>query len=347
VACGEPLSLSHVPSDRVIRIAGPSAEQLVIVLDPLPDGAPVVIRYRVPASPVSALAVVDDALAKLEIVARELFPAWLLGADAIATSSDFDRRVVRELARRMASTTEHFGPFLADVAEAALSGRDVARRYEPETRARGLARIIGDAYGRASVVLLVAPADGLDETEQQGVAAACQWLAAHGAFGVWLTGDALPAIDRFPTWQLALPSFVEQLTASNPAQILPAIDYPPVAGRPHPASIAEQTLERCLAACDWAVGRTWNQVHASHSLVPPIRVDLMWPDERCVVELDGPDHRGVLKYADDRRRDNGLVLDGFAVLRFTNDEVTDDPQRVLGTIERLLAKKRSDGGKVL
>jgi very-short-patch-repair endonuclease len=73
----------------------------------------------------------------------------------------------------------------------------------------------------------------------------------------------------------------------------------------------------------------------------------MWPRERCVVEIDGPDHRGVLKYADDRRRDNGLVLDGFAVLRFTNDEIDDDPARVVGTIERLLVEKRNGEGKPL
>jgi Protein of unknown function (DUF559) len=299
------------------------------------------------ACPVSPLAVVDDALDRLEAVARELFPAWLPEADVITTSSDFDRSVARQLARRMASTTEHFGPFLADVAEAALSGRDVARRYDPETRARGLARIIGDAYARTGVVLHVALDEGLSDEEQRRVASACEWLVAHAAFGVWLTDGALPAVDRVPTWHLAVPAFVERMAPPEHAHVAPTIEYPPVAGRPHPASIAEQTRERCLAACEWAVGRLWNQVHASHSLLPPIRVDLMWPDERCVVELDGPDHRGVLKYAEDRRRDNGLVLDGFAVLRFTNDEIADDPQRVVGTIERPLAKKRQDGGKVL
>jgi very-short-patch-repair endonuclease len=69
----------------------------------------------------------------------------------------------------------------------------------------------------------------------------------------------------------------------------------------------------------------------------------MWVDERVVVEIDGPDHRGVLKYADDRRRDNGLVLAGFAVLRFTNDEIADDAARVLAMIERLLSSKREEG----
>ena len=72
----------------------------------------------------------------------------------------------------------------------------------------------------------------------------------------------------------------------------------------------------------------------------------MWPEHRCAVELDGPDHRGALKYADDRRRDNTLVLDGYAVLRFTNDEVIDDVARVLATIERLLSDRKPWRGDI-
>jgi very-short-patch-repair endonuclease len=342
VTCGEPLSLSHIPTDRVVRIEGPSAEQLAVSLDPLPDGAPVVIRYRLPDSPASLVEVVDDVLNRLEAIARALFPAWLPEAEVVTTSSDFDVRVVRGLARRKASITDHFGPFLADVAEAALYGRVTTRPCEPELRARGLARIIGDAYQRRGVVLLIEADEGLSDDAERRAAMACEWLAGHG-FGVWLSDGALPAADRFSTWSVTVPAFVEQLAPTR-GRPTPALEYPAVAGRPHPASTAEQTLERWLARCDWALGRVWNQVHASHSLTPPIRVDLMWVDDRVVVEIDGPDHRGVLKYADDRRRDNGLVLDGFAVLRFTNDEIADDPQRVVGTIERLLVKLRADEG---
>jgi very-short-patch-repair endonuclease len=68
----------------------------------------------------------------------------------------------------------------------------------------------------------------------------------------------------------------------------------------------------------------------------------MWPAERVVVELDGPDHRGALKYADDRRRDNALTLGGYAVLRFLNDEVTADMSRVLAMIEELVVARRRD-----
>ncbi|MET0702622.1 MAG: DUF559 domain-containing protein [Mycobacterium sp.] len=338
VASGQPLSLSQVPNTEVVRLAGLTDEQLAVSLDPLPADAPAVIRYRPPADPASPAAVVDDILDNVEAVARDLFPAWLPEAEVIAASSDFDCRVVRELAGRKAAGSAHFGPFLADIAEAALRRRPAAAQFDPELRARGLARIIADSYGRPDVVLLVA-GDG-----DRRVATACEWLAGHG-FGVWLAPGALASVDRFRTLMLPVPDFVDALVAPAPRTApAPAAEYPALAGRPHPASVYEQALEHALARCEWAVGRTWNQEYASHSLAPPIRVDLMWPRERCVVEIDGPDHRGALKYAADRRRDNGLQLDGFAVLRFTNEDIGDDPQRVLADIEKLLRSKRTDEG---
>lgn len=343
---GEPLSVTHVPTDRVVRLAGLTDEQLAVGLDPLPEGAPVVIRYRIDPREPSQRAIVDDALAGLESMATSLYPAWLPEAASIETSADFDLRVVREVAHRRAGTSAHFGPFLADMAEAAQSGRAPDDRLAPDVRATGLARIIADSYRRSGVVLLVgAPAPDVAEPGQRAIAAAFEWLAQHG-IGVWLTGDVLALVDRYPTWQLPVPEHVSALSAGAAVDAAPHVGYPPLAGRPHPASAAEQELERRLARSEWASGRTWNQHYASHSLAPPIRVDLMWPAERCAVEIDGPEHRGSLKYAADRRRDNGLTLDGFAVLRFTNEEILDDPLQVLAVLESLLSKKRHDEGNL-
>jgi hypothetical protein len=69
----------------------------------------------------------------------------------------------------------------------------------------------------------------------------------------------------------------------------------------------------------------------------------MWRQCRCVVEIDGPDHLGILKYADDRRRDNTLALSGFTVLRFINSDVIDDPAKAAATIEKLLQLRRLEG----
>ncbi len=125
----------------------------------------------------------------------------------------------------------------------------------------------------------------------------------------------------------------------------PALGHPPVENVPHPASRAERALEAALAGCDWASGRAWNRSYRSHALANPIRVDLMWPAERCVVEIDGPDHRAHDKFAADHRRDVQLQLDGYAVLRFTNDQVLSDTGIVVDQLRRFLQKRRADGRK--
>jgi very-short-patch-repair endonuclease len=52
--------------------------------------------------------------------------------------------------------------------------------------------------------------------------------------------------------------------------------------------------------------------------------------------VDGPDHCGVLKFEADRRRDVHLQLEGFAVLRFTNDQILGDVATVRSQIERFI-----------
>ncbi len=118
------------------------------------------------------------------------------------------------------------------------------------------------------------------------------------------------------------------------------VSYPAVAGRPHPASPSERALEAALGSRGWAAGRGWNQTLCPHPLAGPVRVDLLWQAERCVVEVDGPDHRGALKFAADRSRDVRLQLAGYAVLRFTDDQVLTDAQGVIRQIELFLRDRR-------
>jgi very-short-patch-repair endonuclease len=122
------------------------------------------------------------------------------------------------------------------------------------------------------------------------------------------------------------------------------VSYPPVAGRPHPGSRGEQALEAALSACEWAAGRAWNQTYQPHPLAAPIRVDLMWERERCVVEIDGAEHRGAAKFADDRRRDVRLQLDGYAVLRFLDVQVLTDIDTVVRQIGQFLRNRRGTEG---
>src|SRR5262249_27494615 len=118
---------------------------------------------------------------------------------------------------------------------------------------------------------------------------------------------------------------------------------PPISGVPRADRPAETMLERALGPHAWANGRRWNHTYGGHVLGPPYRLDLYWEAERLVVEIDGPEHRGPLRFADDRRRDNRLQQLGHRVLRFPNDDVISNVQAVVSDIKDMLGRLRRIG----
>ncbi|MGX5655796.1 DUF559 domain-containing protein [Geodermatophilus nigrescens] len=67
------------------------------------------------------------------------------------------------------------------------------------------------------------------------------------------------------------------------------------------------------------------------------RVDMAWPDRKVLVEFDGDVHRERRVFVDDLRRQNGLVLAGWTVLRFTSADVLGRPERVLQVLATALS----------
>ncbi|WP_131815616.1 endonuclease domain-containing protein [Thermostaphylospora chromogena] len=311
---------------------------------------------------------VRSVLAELEKAALELFPAWLPGAEAIQEPCGAGRRAVRRLALRLAAETGHFGPFLADLAERSLNGMPSAtgteaRRvaFAPEVRAAELARVLAACYGRRGTALLVNVPDGLSAVQEEALVAGCDWLADRGHMAVWLTGVP-PAVDRLAVATVAFPGAQrDREEARRPEEPggptrpgragapgrpdgargdVPALTYPPVAGRPHPVSEAERVLEAALAPLGWATGRAWNQTLRLDRFGTICRVDLLWRQERCVVEVDGPEHRGERRFEEDRHRDVCLQLAGYGVLRFTNAQVLKDTETVVRQIGRFVRGRR-------
>ena len=160
------------------------------------------------------------------------------------------------------------------------------------------------------------------------------WLAGPGELGLWLFGTPTASMTRVPR------SPQDGMPRPGPAPVPHPPYLTPLRGRPNAFSRAEQHLEAHLAKSPWATGRAWNDTWSPGVLANSIRVDVMWARERCVVELDGPDHLDTDKYAADRARDRALQRAGFLVLRYTNDEVLDDVARVLDELERFLDERR-------
>jgi very-short-patch-repair endonuclease len=336
---------------QVTFLTGAAPDLLNIALDPLPAGAPAVVQFR-PAFGATSQNQVENVLAEMDRAAVSLFPAWLPGADRLVGSQGLGVDAVRALAQDRAARSENFGPFLTDLAERALGGqrRDHAP-FPAAVRAAGLARVIADAYGRRAAALLVDVPGGLSPAAERSLVATCEWLAHYGHLSVWLAGADLQVADWISTVTVELPEFIAQLDAesfdteatssesrSSPSALL---TYPAVAGTPRHDSPAEQRLERALLGCRWAEGREWNRTFEWHLLAKPYRLDLFWPAVGVIVEVDGPEHRGRLQYADDRRRDVQLQLLGYDVLRFTNEQVLSDVGAVTTRIEQLLNLRRA------
>lgn len=106
-----------------------------------------------------------------------------------------------------------------------------------------------------------------------------------------------------------------------------AVDEPPT----HTRHVLEQ---RFLKACR-AAGIPEPAVNA---WLGEDEVDMLWRDQRVIVELDGWDtHRTRRAFERDRARDVRLQLLGYRVLRFTWRQLETEPEIVLEAVAKVLA----------
>lgn len=258
-----------------------------------------------------------------------LFPSWLPQAAGITDAAGAAPQAVRKLASRLAASSDVFGPFCEAIAVAALRDQSNARisGFSPATTLRECYKLLmrsRPGTRQAGIVLSLPGTDTLGSDQERDLI----FIAEHVRFPVRLVGPGSFGLRRIASEaaQDALP----------PTQTMPSAPYvTPLSGRPNPLSAAETRLEKHLAQCTWAALRHWNRTVDPGPLEPPLRVDLLFEEAGIIVEIDGPEHAGA-KYAADRRRDRVLQWLGYTVLRFTNDEVELDVQRIAGEIERFV-----------
>jgi very-short-patch-repair endonuclease len=67
-------------------------------------------------------------------------------------------------------------------------------------------------------------------------------------------------------------------------------------------------------------------------------VDFLWRDKRLVVEADTfRYHRGSVSFEDDHARELDLQAAGYTVLRFTDTQLEEEPDRVVAVIREALS----------
>jgi Protein of unknown function (DUF559) len=70
----------------------------------------------------------------------------------------------------------------------------------------------------------------------------------------------------------------------------------------------------------------------------PIEVDLLWQEQRLIVETDGEETHGTqAAFQDDRKRDQILGAAGYRIARVTWAQLEDEPHAVVSRVRRMLA----------
>jgi hypothetical protein len=110
--------------------------------------------------------------------------------------------------------------------------------------------------------------------------------------------------------------------------------------RPELALTLSVLEERFIALCE------------EHCIPPPrvnakvcgLMVDALWPGERVVVELDGhAAHASPAAFERDRGRELRLRADGYVVLRYTWQQVTERSALVAADLTTTLRRRRGSG----
>jgi hypothetical protein len=104
----------------------------------------------------------------------------------------------------------------------------------------------------------------------------------------------------------------------------------------HLPQLAEARLvleERFLELC-WTAGTPLPELNGR---VSRMRVDLLWRDRHLAVELDGgPAHGGVAGMKRNRQRELALRSRGFQVARYSWEQISETPDRIVAELRRLL-----------
>jgi len=79
----------------------------------------------------------------------------------------------------------------------------------------------------------------------------------------------------------------------------------------------------------------------SRESAPAIKVDFLWEEQRLAVQIDGPNR--PFRNRDERLADLALEAQGYSVVRLTEREVFEEPERIANLLARELKAAESRG----
>jgi hypothetical protein len=334
------------PAGSVLALGGIDGEKLRVLLDSYePEGSDRRALF-VPIVPApTADAIVEQVIDLLAETGRRLWPIWFTDVSFKGCRNDtLGRLAAAAIVREAAENIEALSPTWAQAAaRLALDGRPPR---VPGTPAPIALTQLALTISRSGLVLV---ADLGDPTcigpNAAAMVHALEWIAKHARAAVVALFADLPA--TAPPFDHILYGarrvMPEAQAGSGVAEIEaiaradPAPWIAPWRGLPHPLSEAEQRLAKALGAdCELAPLFGFNQLITTTRGSRP-KVDLVWPQGRLVVELDGYEsHGGRTAFMYDRHRDYELALSGYTVLRLANDEIAQDIEKAVEKIRDLV-----------
>lgn len=177
-----------------------------------------------------------------------------------------------------------------------------------------------------------------------GLAKAVAWIADHtNSRTILLLPETLAVASELESVLYgAITLSTPELTSHQPETTQEAKHKIfPLHGRPHPFSPGEQKLATLLAQdAELASLFKFNQRLQSVRLSQYV-VDLLWPEGRVVVEVDGYRHHGNrFGFRRDRNRDYELLISDYIVLRLPHDEVMSDAEVAIEKIRDVVRFRR-------
>ena len=285
--------------------------------------------------------VIDDALRSLAEAAQGCWPDWYTGeadssvADAILLEAATEEAVPVQVRHLV------LPPWLRQARDCChQSCLPLPEGFPNATHAAQLSLAL--APERLLLVLAVT-----DSTPAPGallaLARAAEWFAREaGATVAVLLPEALRGHCELDSISFAAMELPLRRPAGEAEEEKSRLFVWPRHGKPHPNSRGEQLLARRLGeegselAGLFRFNQSVETCRGSRFLV-----DLLWPEGRVVIEVDGYRwHSDRETFSGDRHRDYELMISGFLVLRLPHDEVVDDVELALAKIRDVVAFRR-------
>jgi very-short-patch-repair endonuclease len=292
-------------------------------------------------------ALIEKILDDLAGLGLTLWPDWYAGA---LSFEEIDRSVFA-FDERLAEALLEVRPLRQPTSIAWIKAARILCRAGRRPLPAGFPR----AVQAAQLALAIAPRDllvalSLNADEPSGgrllgLARAAEWLGrATGARVLVVVPESLSrsseldGINFDPIFPLLQTSPI-----CPPSAVGGSVNVWPVLGRPHPYSPGEQLLAKRLGTDEMLSKLFQFNVRVTTRFDSRYLVDLLWPEGRVVVEIDGYEyHSNRFAFSVDRRRDYELVVSGYLVLRLPHDEVIEDVEVAIEKIRDLVQFRRSE-----